>query len=244
MSKKAKGFSEVLVIIILALIVIAGIGYFSYKNGQVKLSPRLNNPTPIAASLSPAYSIPTPLPINWVLDKISGGTLYKNSEYNFEVKFPDTFVFIKPDEEIPGYIPVCEGKNQQFCLLYPESNIPKTNFAGAGFSVYVLDDKTSERECNLFGDENYFPKRSTSINGSDFVLQTRGSAASGHQETTDYYRTYHKNNCLEIDLRITTESRFENMPQSSGYKEFTSEQSSQVKKELNQILSTFKFLEN
>ncbi len=55
MNKNSKGIVSVFVLILLALVVVGGIGYYAYKNGQIRLTPRneeasTTTPTPIENS--------------------------------------------------------------------------------------------------------------------------------------------------------------------------------------------------
>src|SRR3989344_8625754 len=68
------GHAHIFLLIVIVLVGIAGIGYFAYKNGQVKI-PSPNNP--LSSATPPVSSIDTS---NW--------KTYKNEAYGFEVKYP------------------------------------------------------------------------------------------------------------------------------------------------------------
>lgn len=165
-----------------------------------------------------------------------------NSQYHFQIKYPD---FVNPiftsQLHKTTFIPICED-NFLFCLYYPESLFPETDFAGAGFGISKIENAKSIDQCSSFANSDIFPATKILINGIAFYHQQRGSAATGHQEDTHYYRTFHNNSCFEIDLRITTESRVENYPPGSGYQPFTVQKKTKVLDDLKNILSTFKFI--
>jgi len=77
MNKQTRGISEIFVLIALALFVVIGIGYYAYKNGQIKFPPQ--NTTPINPSPTPdptavqenfGFTIPDVEKVSWdrVLD--------------------------------------------------------------------------------------------------------------------------------------------------------------------------------
>lgn len=81
MNRNSKGFSEIIIIIIFSLVVVGGIGYYSYKNGQIKLNPSQNkdiSPTPDSTD-------------NW--------KTYKNEDYKLEFMYPD---YLKIANRGPG----------------------------------------------------------------------------------------------------------------------------------------------
>ena len=78
-----KGFVHILVLIIIVLIGIAGIGYFAFKNGQVKI---------------PLQNIPiSPTPFTTQIDTSSWKT-YTNTKYSYQVKYPDNWFVLKDND--------------------------------------------------------------------------------------------------------------------------------------------------
>ncbi|OGM14612.1 hypothetical protein A3D84_05860 [Candidatus Woesebacteria bacterium RIFCSPHIGHO2_02_FULL_42_20] len=163
---------------------------------------------------------------------------YTDRVNNFIIKYPKSVTQTESSPE-DTYIPICN--NYLVCLLYPESMVPKTDFVAAGVFVSKLNDKNTSDTCYKFDASDNFIVSKVVINGNTFYHQTRGSVAAGHQQSTQYYRSLNNNTCLEIGLRITTETRSANLPPSEGYKEFTPVQEAKVTSDLNQILSTFQF---
>ena len=71
--KNQKGIIHLFVIIILALAVVGGIGYYAYKNGQIKSIPQGNlSPTPAT-------------------DETANWKTYRNDKLGFELKHPSDF---------------------------------------------------------------------------------------------------------------------------------------------------------
>ena len=65
MSKNQKGIIHVFVLIILALIVVGGIGYWVFKNGQIKPVPQITAPSPTPTQDSTANQTPNGDLANW-----------------------------------------------------------------------------------------------------------------------------------------------------------------------------------
>jgi len=89
MNKNSKRFVHIFVLIILALVVIGGIGYYAYKNGQVKIL---------------KWNIPTE---NW--------KTYTNTKYYYSVKYPDDWNF-KEDSNVYVYFYPKNESNYQTAI--------------------------------------------------------------------------------------------------------------------------------
>ena len=79
MRKNSGGFALLLLLLGFALIIIAGIGYYAFKNGQIKLNPtenRANSPT-------------TPSPN---LDETANWEIYRHQKLGFEFKYPNNLL--------------------------------------------------------------------------------------------------------------------------------------------------------
>ena len=78
MNNNSKGIVQIIIPIILALIVFAGIGYYALKNGQIRPAPTLS-PTPTA---------------NLSREELKDWKTYTNSEYSYSsVKYPPDWKF-------------------------------------------------------------------------------------------------------------------------------------------------------
>src|SRR3989344_7549380 len=71
------GFAHFFLILALALIAVVGIGYYAYKNGQIKL-------TQVSTS-------PTQSPIKEQIIETSDWKIYTNNETKFTIKVPKNF---------------------------------------------------------------------------------------------------------------------------------------------------------
>ena len=95
MAVKKKGFTEVIVVIILALIGIGAAYYIGTQNQKVNEGPE-TSPTP---TLSPTNT-PTPteessIPAGWLT--------YENSEYGFEISYPSTYEALDDQNNLYGW---------------------------------------------------------------------------------------------------------------------------------------------
>src|SRR3989344_9358386 len=79
-----RGFVHVFLLILIVLIGIAGIGYFAFKNGQIR--PNADHPLD-ENNTSPNPLLYTPTPSISVSDT-SNWKLYENDDYNFSFKYP------------------------------------------------------------------------------------------------------------------------------------------------------------
>ncbi len=90
MNKNSKGFADLLVIIVLAIITIGGIGYWAYKNGQIRFTRSQNNinaPSPTDLTEKDINPIPyTVLP-----------TLLEQPQ-NIQGNCPSKFYFFESDD--------------------------------------------------------------------------------------------------------------------------------------------------
>src|SRR3989344_8868013 len=68
-----RGFAHFFLILALALIAVVGIGYYAYKNGQIRLTP--------PQDLSPSHTSQLESTANW--------KTYRNDMLGFEFKHPD-----------------------------------------------------------------------------------------------------------------------------------------------------------
>lgn len=166
-----------------------------------------------------------------------GWETYTNSNYGFEIKYPNNFVLYTDIGKVKplSYIPVCDD-NMVACLSYSKDNHKNTNFEGAGVSVGVLKDSGNEASC-LMEREGEGKTGSVSINGQDFSIYKGSGAAAGHSEEFWNYRAFKNSNCFQITLR-TTGANISNFDPASGVKEYNW---NEVRAKQEQVLSTLIF---
>ncbi len=115
----SKGFVEVLILIILALIVIGGIGYYAYKNGQMKL-PNQTAPTNLTSAPDPTA--------NW--------ETYTSTQFNFSIKHPTSWTekgpIVNNSNEIVYFLSDSSyGTTKELSpgvFLSHQKDIPKLNY--------------------------------------------------------------------------------------------------------------------
>jgi len=82
-NKNNKGFAHLFILVVLALVIFGGIGYYAYKNGQLKLIPSENQ------------AIVSPTPTTGV-DETENWKTYTNEEVGFEFKYPSNWQVVLP----------------------------------------------------------------------------------------------------------------------------------------------------
>ena len=76
MDKNSKGYAQFLLSLILSFVLITGIGYWAYKNGQIRLTPQQR-------------LAPTPTP---TLKTTANWKTYRNKKHGFVFKYPQVWV--------------------------------------------------------------------------------------------------------------------------------------------------------
>ena len=74
------GFAHLFLILALALITFVGIGYYAYKNGQIKMSSLQND------------NLTTPTPSASLAENENWNT-YTDEEYNYSIKYPSVWIY-------------------------------------------------------------------------------------------------------------------------------------------------------
>jgi hypothetical protein len=124
-------------------------------------------------------------------------------------------------------------------VAYPADNMKGTNFQVAAFSVSELKEANTESKC-LTGDEPppHTPvSRREMVNGAKFDITESDSGAAGNLMNGFVYRSFHRQTCYELDIRIAYSNPGNYDP--GAIKIFDSEQ---VRQKLTEVLHTFKFL--
>ncbi len=165
---------------------------------------------------------------------------YRNDRYGFDLKYPQTFKVYMPGDQMPGYIPPCQG-NPFTCIFYNGNEYKNTNFDGAGLSVHIDPALNSPTLCSQkTSSQNDRPAiANRTINGITWSIFESGDAAAGHSSKDLIYNTFQNGNCYEVITSIG-QSSFDNYDPSLGVKRFDD---TALKAQLYQILSTFVFIQ-
>jgi hypothetical protein len=169
-----------------------------------------------------------------------GWQTFSNSQYNFEIKYPKNEVNLYTDYEKVkslSYIPVCNPE-MLGCLYYDKNNLAKTNFGGAGVSVDVLKNLSTESKClaPMVGEKK---ETNISINGVTFSVFSGNGAALSHYESYKNYRTFNSGVCVSLGQRVTSVNL--EVIETTGPDAIKGFNEKEVWNKLDQILSTFKF---
>ena len=178
---------------------------------------------------------------------------FMSPDGTFAFKYASSLLMCKrdpnqPDWWTPGrsceaYTPVCSDSSgikdaTVVCVAYPADSLKGTNFQAAAFSVNQRDAANTE-ECLKVTEPPPLvgPIRSETINGVKFnVIETDGVAA-GNLIDGVAYRSFHRNRCYELDIRVAF-SNIGNFDPGT-VREFDSEA---VHGPLKSVLNTFQFL--
>ena len=197
MKNYSKGFVQIFILIILVLVGVGGIGYYAYKNGQIKFPPQ--NTTPINPS-------PTP-------DPTAVWKVYNDPEGKFSFKYPDRFV-------------IATENKKEVVFAFSNANAPIAQLRPFTVRSYLSLDFTKLSNCIDQGHK--YPCIVLHLDGSSVVTNTANQEFSEafvlkSYDGLDfrYVQVYNKN--IEIEIEPTDDKS--------------------LSKIFNQILSTFKFLD-
>ena len=131
-------------------------------------------------------------------------------------------------------------------MSYPKESYNNSNFEGAALWVSGFDKRYIESECLKFAfiSEDYgsfYPASEDeiseiNIHGYNFYKITSSDGATGHTQLKNRYRIFHNGKCLEISVGLDKYREEEPLTP------FTITDEEKVLNLLNQILSTFKFI--
>src|SRR6266568_6317309 len=150
-----------------------------------------------------------------------------------------------PDESCEAFTPVCSDFSGQSdgtvtCIAYPAEGMKGTNFQAAAFSVSEIRGATTQAECLKMEEPppHVGGARKETVNGVTFTVMETDGVATGNLIDGYVYRSFHRNKCYELDVRIA----FSNPAYADlgTMKNFDLEM---VHRRLKQVLDTFKFVE-
>jgi hypothetical protein len=165
---------------------------------------------------------------------------YHSQDYGFSIRYPSTFIFRPghPDfsETANAMIPVCD-ETTVACFEYNVGDNKGTDFQGAGLSINVLRDRTTEEDC-------YKPQDDSSkmhieiIHGIQFHVGETGYAAAGSSGGGDFYRAFHAGVCFELTVNSSETDAWivaDNGPRFPASKE------RKIERDMDTMLQSFTF---
>lgn len=154
-----------------------------------------------------------------------------------------------PADSCEAFTPVCDDNGRQgnsstlVCFAYPKTRFKDyPTFEAATFSVSDIKSAVTEKKC-LGGEPDWVidPRgsgKTVNINDVRFKLFETDGVATGHGLDGHVYRTFHRNRCYELSIRIaSTGSWVFGVP----VKEFTRKDWNEVNGRLKQALDSFHF---
>jgi hypothetical protein len=150
----------------------------------------------------------------------------------------------EPEESCEAFTPVCSDFSGQsdgtvVCIAYPAERMKGTNFQAAAFSVSELNPTTTQAECLKVKEPppHVGTARKETVNGVTFTVVETDGVATGNLSEGYVYRTFHRDKCYELNIRIA----FSNpaYPDPGTMKNFDLKL---VHQRLRQVLDTFKFV--
>jgi len=106
-------------------------------------------------------------------------------------------------------LPVCDFSTALACVIYPVESERGTRLEAAGFSVDTMA-ATNELECLSYKDEKArsrildLSSTSISIRSRTFRHASGTKKIPGHVQSAEFYRTFAKQKCYELQVRIST----------------------------------------
>ena len=150
-----------------------------------------------------------------------------------------------PDESCEAFTSVCSDFSGQSdgtvtCIAYPAAEMKSTNFQAAAFSVSEIKGATTQAECLKVEEPppHVGSVRKETVNGVIFTVIETDGVATGNLIDGYVYRSFHRNKCYELDIRIAFSNPAYADP--GTMKNFDLEM---VHHRLKQVLDTFKFVE-
>jgi hypothetical protein len=180
---------------------------------------------------------------------------FTSTDGAFHFEYPDSLVRCGrnptqpdrwgPDESCEAITPVCSDFSGQSdgtatCIAYPAAEMKGTNFQAAAFSVSEIKGATTEAECLKVEEPppHVGSVRKETVNGVTFTVIETDGVATGNLIDGYVYRSFHRNTCYELDVRIAFSNPAYADP--GTMKNFDLEM---VHHRLKRVLDTFKFVE-
>jgi len=167
--------------------------------------------------------------------------VYVDKDLGFEFKYPPNTVLIKDKVKMSslGYLPICDKDVSTVCIYYPGEEYQGSVFEGAGVSINLLSEETTEEDCLTFSRENGEFLGNILINGVNFNINVDQKVSLGHTKDGRLHTVFHQGKCFVITSRINTVSSGYS-PQ--GTRELSPVEKWQLRSLLKSIVFTFIFL--
>lgn len=174
-----------------------------------------------------------------VVDAGGGMSTYLSQAGTFSFLYPNAYTIVGTE---PGYTQSWMANATTSGMLLaevqlPASAQPKTNFAGATFSVGTSADPSAVKTCLSYNPGGGAPTTVT-INGVTFDKFTSSDAGAGNLYSTVSYRVVRDNQCYALEYTIHS-TQLANYPASAGIKAFNQ---ATLTSQLGGIAASFKFL--
>jgi hypothetical protein len=171
--------------------------------------------------------------------------LVRCTEQRHEEGYPGWWV---PAESCESYSPVCDDPGQQgsrtlVCFAYPKAKFRDyPTFGAATFSVAEIKRVVFEKEC-LAGSPDWVidPRgsgKTVNINLVKFKVFETDGVGTGHGIDGHVYRTYHRDTCYELSIRIAVTGSW---VFGEPVKELTQKNWNEVNSRLEEALYSFRF---
>jgi len=139
---------------------------------------------------------------------------YVSKDNSFSFAYPDTYDLLEGEgilKRTQGAhvgISVCDFLTAYACIVYPNDNLEHSTFEAAAFSVNGIV-VTSEHSCLEFADQlprahgEHLAIESIHLNGQLFRHTSTKTTATGHSQSTQRYRSFHKGQCYELRIAVS-----------------------------------------
>lgn len=133
----------------------------------------------------------------------------------FQFVYPETYELLvgerilKATQTRHAGIPVCDFSTAFACVIYPIEVQEETAFEAAAFSVGAVVGIVTQSDCLNFADKTATsrtePAQLTviSINDHTFRHASGRKNIAGHVQATDFYRTYIRQTCYELQINVS-----------------------------------------
>jgi hypothetical protein len=173
---------------------------------------------------------------------------YTSPDGEFQFQYPDWFIDCaeQSGEEswsCASYMPICSGTRTStgatpVCVAYPRKRVGEgNNFGGAAFVVDKFKDAHDESTCLNITEAEGTKSHIERINGASFTVAETDGVAMGHSLDGKIYRAFRNQTCYELDINIAAfNPEYYDPPRPKYFNQ------APVRKALQQVLATFKFL--